>query len=129
MDPIAEALHAAADKTNDAYDHDELHAAGAIVQLSSSEPFNHQYIGRWIEGLLHRIEDDQAHPARPNRYRLAWLSARRRARYGMQAFLAEAAAVRQLEELLGNRQKAHAQTSVQAFLAQAPGQPDGGAGQ
>lgn len=43
----AERLNEAADETNDAYDHDELHAAADVVRSGLTS----NYIDRWIEGL------------------------------------------------------------------------------
>lgn len=45
-------LDTAADETNDAYDHDELHAAADIVRLN----VHSVYIDRWIARLEERIE-------------------------------------------------------------------------
>jgi hypothetical protein len=55
---LALRLHLAADWTNDAADHDELHAAGAVLQLSWGllAPRDREYIARWIEGLVARHE-------------------------------------------------------------------------
>jgi len=53
---IAARLHRAADQTNDARDHDELHAAGAVVELSRGTGCNLEYIGRWISGLLQALD-------------------------------------------------------------------------
>lgn len=53
---IADRLHQAADRTNDARDHDELHAAGAVVELSRGTGCNLEYIGRWIGGLLRTLD-------------------------------------------------------------------------
>jgi gluconate kinase len=48
-------LHAAADESNDAADHDELHAAGAVTQMLAGEPYNPEYVQRWLAGLAERI--------------------------------------------------------------------------
>lgn len=47
-------LHTRADETNDVHDHDELHAAAAVLEFGSQYPdiFLEQYIARWIDGLL-----------------------------------------------------------------------------
>lgn len=52
MGVLAMWLHTQADNTNDRHDHDELHAAAAIVGLSAGEPVNLEYVGRWITGLI-----------------------------------------------------------------------------
>jgi hypothetical protein len=41
-------LNKIADQTNEAHDHDELHAAADVVRLGVSSP----YIDRWIAGLI-----------------------------------------------------------------------------
>jgi len=46
----ADALNAAADETDDSYDHDELHAAADVVRAGLST----DYIDRWVAGLEHR---------------------------------------------------------------------------
>lgn len=46
----AERLNVAADETNDAYDHDELHAAADVVRAGLTS----NYIDRWVEGLERR---------------------------------------------------------------------------
>jgi hypothetical protein len=49
------AFHWAADETNDAHDHDELHAAGAIVGSSAYvDLFDVEYVARWLDGLWAR---------------------------------------------------------------------------
>jgi hypothetical protein len=48
--PTGAALHAAADATNDAADHDELHAAAAIIEGVPGSV----YVTRWIAGLVER---------------------------------------------------------------------------
>lgn len=50
----AELLHASADETNDADEHDELHAAGAIAQMLAGKPHNAEYVSRWIDGLVRK---------------------------------------------------------------------------
>jgi hypothetical protein len=46
----ADALNAAADETDDSFDHDELHAAADVVR----EGVSSNYIDRWVAGLEHR---------------------------------------------------------------------------
>ena len=50
--PTGAALHAAADATNDATDHDELHAAGVIAE--GGMHWGDPYVTRWIAGLVER---------------------------------------------------------------------------
>jgi hypothetical protein len=47
-------LHTRADETNDIHDHDELHAAAAVLELMPENPVlaEDNYISRWIDGLL-----------------------------------------------------------------------------
>lgn len=49
---IPAAFHEAADKTNDAQDHDELHAAGAVLAMMTGMPYDVEYIHRWIGRLV-----------------------------------------------------------------------------
>lgn len=58
---LSDAFHAAADQTNDANDHDELHAAGLILHLDlflgdmeDGELLDQEYIRRWIGNLQRR---------------------------------------------------------------------------
>ena len=54
----AEALHRVADEQNDAADHDEYHAAGAVMSLLNGAVLTEKevdYIYRWLEGLAERI--------------------------------------------------------------------------
>ncbi len=47
-------LHDKADKTNDAHDHDELHAAAAVLMMMGGafmSDKDYEYIQRWLEGL------------------------------------------------------------------------------
>lgn len=55
-DPLAEAFHRAADETNDAHDHDELHAAASLLErdYGVGELMLDDYVHRWIIGLMHR---------------------------------------------------------------------------
>lgn len=55
---IPAAFHEAADKTNDAQDHDELHAAGAVLAMMAGMPYDADYIHRWIGRLIvtHQIQ-------------------------------------------------------------------------
>lgn len=55
-DPLAIRFHAAADLTNDPADHDELHAAGALLDLDygRGELLLNNYVHRWIVGLMSR---------------------------------------------------------------------------
>jgi hypothetical protein len=59
-DDLARLLHAAADETNDAADHDELHAAAVVAgedwQLLS--PDGAHYVERWIDGVVARFLPD-----------------------------------------------------------------------
>ena len=48
MSELGKRLHKLADEQNDARDHDELHAAGAVAHLHG----RNQYVTRWIDGLL-----------------------------------------------------------------------------
>lgn len=50
----ARSLHERADRTNDAADHDEMHAAGAMVEAWLGLPYNSEYINRWIAGVVAR---------------------------------------------------------------------------
>lgn len=57
---LAKRLHAAADETTeagtaDAQDHDELHAAGAVLEMLTGGEPNPAYIWRWIDGLAERV--------------------------------------------------------------------------
>jgi hypothetical protein len=47
-------LHAAADTIPDAAGHDELHAAGAFAAMVAGEPYNAEYLNRWLAELLKR---------------------------------------------------------------------------
>ncbi len=51
---LAAKLHEAADETDNAADHDEYHAAGAVIQLIEGESFSYDYIARWIAELRRR---------------------------------------------------------------------------
>ena len=55
-DQLTAALHRAADETNDARDHDELHAAAMVVWFAQNDEnvLADRYIGRWIDGLRKR---------------------------------------------------------------------------
>jgi hypothetical protein len=45
-------FHIYADQTNDAHDHDELHAAGEICEAFKHVGFSKDsYVQRWLEGL------------------------------------------------------------------------------
>lgn len=46
----ADRLNAAADETDDSFDHDELHAAADVVRAG----LRSNYIDRWVEGLERR---------------------------------------------------------------------------
>jgi len=59
---------------------------------TTSSPGRKDWMRAALEAALPHLEG-----ATPTRYRLAWLSARRRARYASKAFFAEAAAARELE--------------------------------
>lgn len=48
MSELGKRLHKLADEQNDARDHDELHAAGAVAHLHG----RNKYVTRWIDGLL-----------------------------------------------------------------------------
>ncbi len=48
-------FHAAADQTDDAADHDELHAAGAVMDGDSIWAYSDPYVRRWIDGLRTRF--------------------------------------------------------------------------
>ncbi len=52
----SDALHRAADLTDDAADHDELRAAGAAVQLNWGllGLIDQDYLRRWVAGLGER---------------------------------------------------------------------------
>lgn len=48
-------LHEAADNAGpDVQDHDELHAAGAYLSMLAGEPYNPDYLHRWVQELLRR---------------------------------------------------------------------------
>ena len=48
----AEEFHRMADETNDAMDHDELHAAGEICEIFQNVGLvEGSYVQRWLEGL------------------------------------------------------------------------------
>lgn len=48
-------LHEAADNAGpDVQDHDELHAAGAYASLRAGEPYDADYLDRWLAELLKR---------------------------------------------------------------------------
>lgn len=51
-------LHRAADETDDAADHDELHAAGAVAAMMQGAEYDPEYIYRWLDGLkkLHNLK-------------------------------------------------------------------------
>ena len=58
---LSDAFHQAADSTNDANDHDELHAAGMILHLDlitgdldDGALLNVAYVKRWITNLRMR---------------------------------------------------------------------------
>lgn len=51
---LASKLQVLADETNDAADHDELHAAAEVVRLRAGLPYDESYLNRWIQGLLQR---------------------------------------------------------------------------
>lgn len=61
-DVEARALHDAADETDDSHDHDELHAAGAVLESDPIWAATTPYIARWIAGLveLHGIPHESA---------------------------------------------------------------------
>jgi hypothetical protein len=49
-------FHRAADEANDAHDHDELHAAGAIVGSPAYvDLYDIEYVARWLDGLWSRV--------------------------------------------------------------------------
>jgi hypothetical protein len=50
-------FHEAADKTNDVHDHDELHAAGAVLAGDPIWAETDRYVKRWLDGLreMHSI--------------------------------------------------------------------------
>jgi endoglucanase Acf2 len=64
MSDLSRLLHAAADETNDAHDHDELHAAAVIVGWPDDDwGAEEQYVRRWIDGLVARfLPDDDDRP-------------------------------------------------------------------
>lgn len=47
-------FHRAADETNDAADHDELHAAGVILESDPIWALTTPYVLRWLQGLVKR---------------------------------------------------------------------------
>lgn len=47
-------LQTLADETDDAADHDELHAAAEVLRLLTGNPYDEDYVARWIYQLLHR---------------------------------------------------------------------------
>lgn len=55
-DPLVSAFHRAADSTDDAADHDELHAAARVIAFDYGDGRlgNDKYISRWIVGLRQR---------------------------------------------------------------------------
>jgi hypothetical protein len=52
------ALHKAADESNDTWDHDELHAAAEVTKILTGQPFEAHYVYRWLNQLLLRVERD-----------------------------------------------------------------------
>lgn len=53
------ALHKAADESNDTWDHDELHAAAEVTKILTGQPFESHYVYRWLNQLLLRVERDE----------------------------------------------------------------------
>jgi len=58
---LSNAFHRKADESNDADDHDELHAAGMILHLDlitgdlgDGALMNEEYIRRWVKNLAER---------------------------------------------------------------------------
>jgi hypothetical protein len=51
-------MRRAADQTDDARDHDELHAAAEVLDGDPVWAYTNQYVKRWIDGLVetHGIE-------------------------------------------------------------------------
>lgn len=58
MELSGELLRAAADETDDAHDHDELHAAAVIMESDPIWATSEPYVKRWLEGLVraHKID-------------------------------------------------------------------------
>jgi gluconate kinase len=52
---IGAILRVAADETNDAADHDEVHAAAEVAKLLAGDDFDDSYIDRWLDGILERM--------------------------------------------------------------------------
>lgn len=53
-------MHIVADEQDDAQDHDEYHAAGAVMSLLSGAVLTEKesdYIFRWLNGLADRIKE------------------------------------------------------------------------
>lgn len=48
-----------ADETNDAADHDELHAAAEVACMMLGAPYEAKYINRWMEELYKRHKDQK----------------------------------------------------------------------
>lgn len=48
-------LRLAADETNDAADHDEVHAAAEIAKMLAGEMYEDTYIERWLDGIVKRM--------------------------------------------------------------------------
>lgn len=55
MTVLSKRLHEAADNGNDALDHDELHAAAAVLEMLAGEEYSPAYINRWVDGLASKV--------------------------------------------------------------------------
>lgn len=49
-------LRQVADDTNDAADHDEVHAAAEVCKMLAGDEFNVDYIDRWVEEIARRMD-------------------------------------------------------------------------
>lgn len=48
-------LRERADEANDAFDHDEIHAAAEVARMMDGETFDVSYIDRWLAGIAERL--------------------------------------------------------------------------
>jgi hypothetical protein len=60
---LSKRLHQLADQADDAHDHDELHAAGSIVEMGMYRQGMRGYVSRWVDELL-KLHDERLGPNR-----------------------------------------------------------------
>lgn len=76
-DSLVIRFHAAADETDDSADHDELHAAGALLDMDFGEMLLNDYVHRWIVELMRRHNISEGMSMPPPRFITAREAARR----------------------------------------------------